>query len=346
MSAASTRPAPPSERMIAHALRLIATAAVAPDDEAQAARQQLRLWVARSERHAMAHAEALRRWKMLDQIGTGLRDQFAEPAPRRPVQPGLMFAATLAQPGRRKFLAMAAAGLLGGAAILAWQHSLREFSRRYRTRIAESFAVELPDGSQLYLDADSEILAEMYAGKREVALQRGRVRFEVTPDVQRPFIVPLRIGEVEVVGTIFTVTDRGESVQVGVSQGHVRWRPDGYWPWGDGGTVDLYAGDRLSVRTGQAPAVDRRVVIPGGREDSWRDGWLVFDNMPLLEALPVLNAYLVRPLKSLDPRVGQLRLTARLRADDPKALLAALPLILPIRVEPDAERNALLLRLR
>lgn len=343
MSPAGKRPSPPSERMIAHALRLIATAAVAPDEEAQAAQQALRVWVARSERHALAHAEALRRWNMLGRLGPDMRDQFSEPPSRHSAPPGLMFAAVLAQPGRRKFLALATAGVLGVAAAWAWQQSQREFSRRYRSRIAETFALELPDGSQLYLDADSEVLAEMYPGKREVALQRGRVRFDVTPDAQRPFIVPLRIGEVEVVGTVFTISDRGESVQVSVSQGHVRWRPDG---WGRGQQVDLYAGDRLVVYDGQPPKVARGAVTPGGQEDSWRDGWLVFDNTPLQEALPALNAYLPRPLKSADPRVGQLRLTARLRADDPKALLAALPLVLPVRLEPDAEHRALLLRLR
>lgn len=343
MSLTNPRPVAPSERMITHALRLIATVAVAPDDEAQLAQQELERWVLRSERHAMAHAEALRRWNMLGRLGTDLRDQFAEPAPRRTIPAGLMFAAVSEQPGRRKFLALAAAGLLGGAAAWAWQRSQREFSRRYRSRIAETLALELPDGSQLHLDADSEVLAELYPGKREVALQRGRVRFDVMPDAQRPFVVPLRIGEVEVVGTVFTISDRGESVQISVSQGHVRWRPEG---WRKSQKVDLYAGDQLTVHPDQSPRVVRGTVMPGGVADSWRDGWLVFDNTPLQEALPALNAYLSRPLKSADPRVGKLRLTARLRADDPQALLAALPLILPVRLEPDVARNAVLLRLR
>lgn len=343
MSAATTRQVVPSERMVEHALRLIATAAIAPDDEAALAREQLQQWVARSERHAKAHAEAMRRWNLLNQIGPGLRTQFSEPPSRRP-SPGVFRVATLMQPSRRGFLMLAGAALLGGAVLWNWRLGQRESSRRYRTLVAQSRMIELDDGSQLHLDADSEILVDMYPNRREVFLQRGRVRFDVTPDAQRPFVVALRMGEVQVIGTVFTVTDRGGSIQISVTQGHVRWRPE--TAGGGERTIDLYAGDRLLVRDSQDVVIERGGQSRNALEDGWREGWLVFDNTPLSEAIPMLNAYLDKPLRSADEQVGLLRLTARLRSDDPQALLAALPLVLPVRLDSQSSKQVFLLRMR
>lgn len=69
----------------------------------------------------------------------------------------------------------------------------------------------------------------------------------------------------------------------------------------------------------------------------WRDGWLVFDNEPLADALLAINPYRKKPIRLADAKAGLLRLTGRFRADDSKSLLAALPKILPIAVAEQSD---------
>ncbi len=63
---------------------------------------------------------------------------------------------------------------------------------------------------------------------------------------------------------------------------------------------------------------------------AWRDGWLVFENARLEDALPSVNAYRTRPISTGDRRVASLRLSGRFRARDSAGLLAVLPTILPV----------------
>jgi transmembrane sensor len=63
---------------------------------------------------------------------------------------------------------------------------------------------------------------------------------------------------------------------------------------------------------------------------AWREGWLVFDNMPLGEALATVNSYRPRPIVSASERVDALRLSGRFRANDSAGLVAVLPTILPV----------------
>ncbi|MGK6310850.1 FecR family protein [Variovorax sp. DT-64] len=322
------------ERLVEHAIALIAQSEVAPEQQAQGARSALLRWCDRSAEHQAAAQEARRRWDALGGMAADLRTHF-----REPIAANAAPAATAGGPRRRRLLlsvaAMLGTGALGGRA-LWWYREQPLFAASYRTPTARMQKVALNDGneghagSRLDLAPRSTIEVRLYRRRRQVDLDGGEVRFEVASDAARPFVVATREALVEVVGTVFTVRDRGGPINVGVERGQVR--------------VQVLQRGAPTVATKAAPAID---LLPGQvleihegaatvREadpaalSAWRDGWLIFDNERLHEALATINAYRARPIVSADPRIHALRLSGRFQAGDSAGLVAALPAILPL----------------
>ena len=338
-------PLSPRERLIEHALRLITKAEVEGPEAAERARQTLAQWRTTSPDHEDAAIEAMRRWQTLAGMAADLRQHFGD-APPPTAAP---------RAGRRSVLrSMATMG--GGAALLAstgvswylWNQHQPVFMQAYRTGTARTQAALLPDarteampgaspdspaGTRIDLNAQTALQVTLYRHKRVVVLERGDARFEVAADTDRPFTVHTRAGIVTVVGTAFTVSDRGGPVSVSVEHGHVRWQrvvaeSTDARPLGEP-VVNLYAGQVLTSRQGRLDTVRRADTSQAG---AWREGWLVFDNTRLDDALPLINAYRVHPVSTSDPRLAALPLTGRFRTTDTDALLRALPDILPLQV--------------
>ncbi|WP_373833188.1 FecR family protein [Delftia acidovorans] len=325
----------PSERMVEHALTLIVQSEIAPDPVADQARLTLGEWRGKSARHDAAAREAHLRWNLLGGMSGGLREQFQETA--------LLAdrASRSTQAVRRRKLLLSFAGLLGTGALAGrgaywyWQQPIH--TSAYATRNSQILKITLADGklplqaSLVELAPQSAIAVTLYRQRRSVSMARGEVRFDVAPDPDRPFEVITREARIEVVGTVFTVRDRGGPVTVGVEHGHVRVRVLGRDAQDATGpaaaTLDLLPGQIVDIRNGQADAATL---------SAWREGWLVFENTPLAEALATVNAYRTQPIEAADARVAALRLTGRFRANDSAGLLAVLPSILPLRVRPQA----------
>jgi transmembrane sensor len=331
--------------MVEHALTLIVQSEIAPAPAADEARSSLSQWRGKSERHDAAAREAHMRWNMLGGMSGGLREQFQEST----LLAGS--AARAAGTRRRRKLLLSIAGLLGTGALAGrgaywyWQQPIH--TARYATRASQLLKIELADGtaargpSHVDLAALSAMSFTLYRQRRSVVLAHGEARFDVAPDAGRPFEVLTREARIEVVGTVFTVRDRGGPVTVGVEQGHVRvrmlGRPQDTDDPGHATSIDLLPGQILDIRGGQAEAVRQ---ADAASLSSWREGWLVFENTPLAEALATVNAYRTHPIEAADARVAALRLTGRFRASDSAGLLAVLPSILPLKVRPQPDGGA------
>jgi transmembrane sensor len=317
--------------LIERALALIIEGELATNEAAQHARVALNQWRNRSPEHAAALLEARHRWDALGGMAGDLRAHFDTPAAN-------MAAASNRRPQRRKLL-LSIAGLLGGGLVagrgVQWYWQQPVFHAAYSTRIAQMLNVTLVDGigdapgSRLDIAPQSAIDVTLYRQHRVVEMARGEVRFEIAHDAQRPFQVHTRSALIEVIGTVFTVRDRGGPITVGVEQGHVRIRVyphEGAAP-SPREVIDLHRGELVEVKDGHPWAVqktDTRAL------SAWREGWLVFDNMPLGEALATVNSYRPRPIVSASERVDALRLSGRFRANDSAGLVAVLPTILPV----------------
>lgn len=324
--------AAPAEKLVEHALDLVVKSEVEPEPAAGRALARLRQWISASPEHAAAADEARRRWQMLGGISEGLREHFDEPvaAPRAA--------------GRRNLL-LSAAALLGGAALagrLGWQYwHAPVFTASYRTQPLQLLNVGLPDaqpGTQLALGADSAIEVRLHRQRRIVRLEGGELRCDVVHDDARPFEVLTRDARIEVLGTAFSLRERGGALTVGVERGRVqvalREGTADAGPARFGPPVVLTAGELLDIRNGiaQPPRLGDAAALAG-----WRDGWLSFQDTPLREALASVNAYRTSPIVSTDPRVNAMRLTGRFPVRDAAGLLAALPQVLPVDVHAHAD---------
>ncbi|MEM9758431.1 MAG: FecR domain-containing protein [Pseudomonadota bacterium] len=154
----------------------------------------------------------------------------------------------------------------------------------YRSRRGETQSATLDDDSQLWLDWDSRVRVSYSASQRLIDLDRGRARFKVAPDTQRPFVVRVDGVDVQAVGTEFVVNRRrANEVEVAVVEGIV-----GVHGGDRSQATRLTAAQALRVSDGVASDVTSRPLAEIG---SWRDGVLVFENRPLVEALAELQPY-------------------------------------------------------
>jgi len=94
--------------------------------------------------------------------------------------------------------------------------------------------------------------------------------------------------------------------------------------------VDLYANDYLVIRNGQHDAKTR---VDASDSAAWRDGWLVFNNAVLEDAILEINAYRHSPIVLSSYKTTQLRITGRFLANDSLQLDKALPKILPVQIK-------------
>lgn len=275
---------------------------------------QAQRWRGRSDEHERAWREAEQRWQMVHRLTPQLRSA---------VQP------QACDSGRRRLLRQggALALVLGAGGWLGWMLK-RTAPFRYDLQTAHAEAprsLTLPDGSQLLVAAESNLRVRFDHGERQVMLLHGNVFFDVAHELWRPFLVSTRLGLVQVLGTAFTVSDRGDRIQVAVARGRVQVR--GLL----GGEQILQAGERICL-DGQGQLGTLRVGGAFGPDLAhWQRGWWSFTDQPLGEVIGELNAYVARPV-TLDPGASRLRLTGSFPSDQPEVLLDALPRVLPVRL--------------
>ena len=332
----------PDEALIDQALGLIATSAMATERGSRRAEGRLAAWRARAPEHEAAYREALRRWQLLGAVAPEMRDRFPPDLPS-PAGDGERGKEGLS---RRTLIGLGLAASCTTLLAGGWYRSRPLYAASYETGPGQLSQVSLPDhadgsglGTRIDLSARTRLDVRLYRDRRVATLAHGEALFTVTPDAGRPFRVHTRGGVAEVVGTVFTASDRGGPVSLAVEEGHVRFSPaprDARWydlsPGGE--PVDLRAPAAVTWRDGKLDPVRR---IAPDSVAAWRNGWLWFDDQRLDEALPAINAFRSRPLEAASPAVGALRLTGRFRSADADSAAGLLETILPLRAEPRAD---------
>ena len=226
--------------------------------------------------------------------------------------------------GRRKSLA-ALLGVLavGVSGTALWQHLQRE-ALRYRTTLAtlrgRLLQRSLPDGSQITLDAQSRLEVDYSAARRFTRLHEGAAFFSVQRDEARPFVVQALGVEVTVLGTRFGVEiDGGGGVVVQVESGRVRVDTDGRH-------AELGAGQSLRIVDGE------RMLTTVAHPAAWRQGELVFDAVPLADAVARMARYTQTDLR-VSPAAARFPISGKVRVAEAQGWLASLPSVLPVRVD-------------
>lgn len=237
--------------------------------------------------------------------------------------------------GRRRFLRNGMLGglLLGGlGAWLLARHAARQELQLF-TGIGALRRMQLADGSEVQMDADTRIQVLFDDRVRHLTLLRGRAIFDVRHDPQRPFVVDAGAAQVRVLGTRFVVETFDRRVQVSVARGRVAMTSGEQRIELGADQVGLY---RESVGLRRS---DRKAAGAFG----FSSGSLVFEQADLGEVVAGLTRYREKPLRLEQPVMPQ-TLTAVVQVADIEAFVQALPQLAGVRLQERADGTLLLPR--
>jgi transmembrane sensor len=153
------------------------------------------------------------------------------------------------------------------------------------TKVGETRAVTLSDGSRLVLDSGSRLSLAFTGASRDFDLLEGQAHFEVAQDARRPFRVRTRSAEVVAVGTMFDVAAMPARTTVTLIEGRVNVRAIS----GNPRVEALTPGQRLDIDEAGRFQVEKEVKLDN--VTAWQRGNLVIDDAVLPDALAIMNRY-------------------------------------------------------
>lgn len=176
---------------------------------------------------------------------------------------------------------------------------------RYTTSIGEQRTLELPDGTSIELNTDSQIRAIIASDRREIWLDKGEVYFSIRHSDTLPFVVHVGDRRVTDLGTKFSIRYTGNRTTVAVVEGLVKveeiegeakLRP----------TI-IGAGDVAIAQEG-ATLVTHRAQSDLQSLTAWRGGMLDFNQERLADVAAEFNRYNRTPTLIVDRQVADLRI--------------------------------------
>ena len=230
-------------------------------------------------------------------------------------------------------------------------------SGMYATAIGEQTSVELPDGSVMQLNTNSQVNVKYDQGARNIKLIHGEAYFKVSRDPQRPFSVYAGKGRVEAIGTEFSVRLIENDIDVTVAEGRVMLvaleEPAGnqIMPEAVDAIPENYsettlgildAGQSTTIRaiiTSEESARKKSIELVQEMDEeevyqrlSWRDGLLIFSGDPLEDVIREISRYSPVTIEILDPKLKTIRIGGQFRVGDVEAMLASLETNFKIRI--------------
>jgi transmembrane sensor len=253
--------------------------------------------------------------------------------------------------GRRALLG---GGLAALAATVAGVAIIPEMLTRgvatYATAKGEQRRLTLADGSTVVLDTATRIEVALHDDQRLITLTQGQAFFDVARDPARPFRVFAGRDEIRALGTAFQVRFERGAARVVLEEGRVAVFRGGALK-----ALELRApADRLGARKadvvlqpGQAtelasakPAKVEPVDL--SKTGAWRDGDLVFDDVPLSAAVAEVNRYGGREIVLGDPALARLRISGTFHTNRPETFVEGVTAALPVRLQEAGDSRLVL----
>ena len=272
-------------------------------------RQAFALW-------QQAHPEHRRAWQRLQQ----LQETFGA------VPAGRARAVLRDSPDPQRRAALKMLGLLlvagGSGYLLQNQVSWRATFAEHRTATGEIRHMTLSDGTRLDLNSNSAIDLRFTAQERRIKLIRGEILLTSGNDPLRPLIVETASGDVQALGTRFSVREMDDGALVELYEGQLRISPR------HAAAVLMNAGNSVWFSANGTDPM--KPANPNG--SSWSQGRLVAERQPLGRFLAELARYRPGWIRC-DDTVSHLLLTGVFPLDNTDTVLAALERTLPVQVE-------------
>lgn len=264
--------------------------------------------------HARAYAEFEQLWAdlgQLQQLNKPVALPARKPSPWRP--------------------ALAVAAALVCAVLASHVGAPREL---YHTQVAVhakgTRTLHLPDGSTLYVNANTGLRVDFSAHQRIIHLDKGQLYIEVAPDKERPLFVQAGEATVRVVGTGFDVRRGQQQLVVSVAHGQVAFEPDAKK------TVTLLGAQQRATYS-YAKGTLQEQTLSAEEVADWRSGHLSFRNRELASLIDEISLYRPQPPLQVSHAIAQLKVSGNLDVNDPDALLNALPALLPVKIVASAD---------
>ncbi|MBF9254483.1 FecR domain-containing protein [Pontibacter sp. 172403-2] len=242
---------------------------------------------------------------------------------------------------KRATLVAAALGLLLLVAGFILSKLVHNPPVEYATRYGERRTIQLPDSSVVVLNANSSLTvpAEWTSGKpREVHL-KGEAYFSVSHKLNnQKFIVYTSDGiQVEVLGTAFNVSDRGNKSEVVLASGKVRLN---IARTGENKQVIMLPGELVEVPD-KAGTITKREVNTA-LYTSWKDNKLVFDNTSLREIATMLEDDYGYTVVFRDTTLADKEITAYLDAGSLDDILVTLSETLDMKITRENKKTIMI----
>jgi transmembrane sensor len=267
----------------------------------------LEAWLAESSHNTVAYLRLRAAWERAGRLA----------ALRVPMRPALPQKSPWAKLRIPAFAAILLGLVYGGNAYL---ESSRNDQVLYRTKVGETRAYQLADGTRMDLNTNARVRADVTGRQRIVTLESGEAFFDVTHDARHPFIVFAGKRRITDLGTKFSVLLNGDSVRVLVLEGQVRVET----PAGTLGPAPVIAGaGHIVVAQGMESLVFAKPDSEVARELSWRNGMLTFDQSPLTEVAREFNRYSSRHI-IVEGNARKIRIGGTFKADNVDAFVLLL----------------------
>lgn len=289
-----------------------------------AERRAFERWLRADPAHAETLAEARAALARLDALRAaperalrpeGPGDMPAwPPAPANDIRPKARHRRSAARIGAPA-AALAACLLLFLAAGLLWFGDPAALLRAdHRTAPGEIRTVALADGSTILLGPASAVAVSYSDSDRTVELLQGVAYFTAVPREQaggRPFTVIAAGGAAQALGTRFQVERQDDSVTVTVTEHRVKVALGG-------SAVKLSPGQAVRYAPGALGTV-RAVALE--QSLAWQRGRLIFDRLPLGEAMAALNRYRHGRILIASPELAARSVSGVFDPGDPETVL-------------------------
>ena len=282
----------------------------------------LRRWLAEDPRHAQAFELATEAWQRTGNLPAQLSD-----APALNSSPRARAAFTRAP---FTFAGATALALL----LAAGFYFLKDPA--LSTGYAEQRIVELADGTQVTLNANSRLHVEYNDRAREVTLTQGEALFNVTKHQSRPFVVIIGSRKVIALGTSFEVrreATRDPSFTVTLIEGRVAIEPltaPNVLPDEPGDAITLLTpGQRLRIAPNGPDTLDSP---PIDKVTAWQHGQLIFEDTSIRDAAEEFNRYGKRRLMIDTSVPATIQVGGVFRIGDPDSFARAMANAYQLRI--------------
>lgn len=158
------------------------------------------------------------------------------------------------------------------------------------TARGEDYQVVLPDGSKIWLNAQSSLkYPASFAGSKDRKVElNGEAYFEITKDKEHPFKVKTYRQEVEVLGTHFNISSYAgeDGTKTTLLEGSVKISPLSYTSGKEGAALSQYA---IMLKPGeQAFQSQGNISVTSADTEqavAWKEGWFYFKSTSLKNVL-------------------------------------------------------------